>query len=447
MFQTKHTVAIIGYPNVGKSCLSNRISQDFRRSLVIDEPGITRDHLISLCEWLNRRFWLIDTGGIEFKPNTSITKQVQSQVIYAIQAAQLVLLVFDNNDQIGIREQHLIQRLLKMKVKLIFVITKCDNLIKQNLSYKTVLPAKIPLIYVSAVSGVNIETLITKIINELQICESQSADKPENELKFALVGKTNAGKSSIAQLLTKNVNRFVISKERNTTRDSLDERFTYHNQEFCLIDTPGLKLYRGQKWIENILYYSYLRSIKAIVESDLVLLIMDITSNLTRQHHKMLTLISSEKKLLILVLNKCDLLSDREIQAKVAEVKKAVSYISWIRIVKICAHENSSATLIKETMLEIWKRNKIYLNRTIMNKFTQQMLQNAQLPRRGKKTLKIHYIYQKKSPQVVKKFIVFVNNIELVTPAFKRFLINNFYAGLTQYLKFLPIELAFMSKR
>lgn len=308
--------------------------RDARGSLVYDQPRITRDHLIKESKWLGRKFWLIDTGGIQFKPQTNLDVQVQSQVEYAINHADLLLLVFSNHEQIGEREQRLITWLLRFADKLIIVITKSDQAGSENSYYQFNLPAKIPLLFVSAITNRNIDQLFNSIIDKLQIKQAdeiatgEETEESDNQIKFALVGKTNAGKSCLSQLITQNRNRFVTSQTENTTRDTLTEPFLALGESFQLVDTPGLRIYHGKKKIsDQILYYAYLRSLKAVIDSKLVLLIIDITKPITRQHKKIAAFILSEYKLVIIILNKQDLLVKSAIKERVAHVQKMFVFL------------------------------------------------------------------------------------------------------------------------
>ena len=270
-------VVIVGKPNVGKSTLFNRLIRQ-RKSIVEDQPGVTRDRIYGAVDWLGKKFDLIDTGGLTIK-NSPFQKNIEIQVGYAIEQADLILFIVSNKEGINADDHYIVKLLKKYKnKKVLLVVNKIEN--NDNInerSYYSFGYGK-PF-YISAEHSIGIGDLLDEIIKTIKLSESKNTTK-NNNLTFCIIGKPNVGKSTLTNTIL-NEERVLVSPIPNTTRDSINTNFKYNGKLYTIIDTAGIR--RKGKIIEKIEKYSVLRTQSAVAESKIILLMLDGSQEFSEQ--------------------------------------------------------------------------------------------------------------------------------------------------------------------
>lgn len=291
-------VALVGKPNVGKSSLFNRIL-GFKKAIVDDAPGITRDRNYATASWVGRNFSVIDTGGILKNIDIPFQEVINQQVNYAIEEADIILFIVSQKEGIDAHDQY-IAKLLKTKAKnkkIILVVNKTENYNHNN--DKIFFNLKFGSFYpISCTHGIGLGDLLDEIVKRL---DKTPERKDEESFKFCIVGRPNVGKSSLVNALI-GQNRVIVSPIANATRDSIDCKFRYHGKSYTIIDTAGIR--RKGKMSENVDRYSYLRTQQAIERSDLIIVMLDGSEEFNEQDEVIAGLAHSANIPTIIVVNK-----------------------------------------------------------------------------------------------------------------------------------------------
>lgn len=327
-------IAIVGRPNVGKSSLFNRILGE-RLSITDDKPGVTRDRIYAKGSWLSKEFYMIDTGGIEIK-DAPFSKEIEAQVEVATKEADVIIFVVDCRTSVTDDDNYIAKMLYRTNKPVVLAVNKVDDQkFKDNIYDFYSLGFGEP-IAVSSVHGIGVGNLLDEVINHFPTKQEQ---KEEEGIKFSLVGRPNVGKSSLTNVLL-NENRVIVSPIAGTTRDAIDSTFIYNGDKYVVIDTAGLKK-RG-KIYENTDKYSAIRSIDAIIRSDVVLLVLDASTGIIDQDTHIGEYIEEYNKPCIIVVNKWDLIEKNSNTMKEfeEEVRKKFKYLDYAPIVFLSAKEN-----------------------------------------------------------------------------------------------------------
>ena len=302
-------VAIVGRPNVGKSTLFNRLTQS-RRAIVSDVAGTTRDRQYGKCSWSGREFSVVDTGGWVVKSDDIFEDAIRKQVLVASDEADLVLFLVDIETGVTDWDEDVAKILRRAKLPVILVANKVDN---SGMAYASAEFYKLGLgdpQCISAATGGGTGDLLDLIITKLP---ADDKDDLEDELpRFAVVGRPNAGKSSIVNAFL-GEDRNIVTEIAGTTRDSIYTRFNKFGFDFYLVDTAGIR--RKNKVSEDLEFYSVMRSIRAIENSDVCILMIDATRGIEAQDMNIFQLIQRNNKSLVVVVNKWDLVEDKSQQA------------------------------------------------------------------------------------------------------------------------------------
>lgn len=435
--EKKITIALVGRQNVGKSTLFNRLL-GYKKSVVSDISHTTRDSVYGITKWNDVEYEIIDTGGIEVKTQkNSIIDKIKIQARISIFESDIIFYVIDNN--IGIQKEDLIiyKMIYKSKKPLVLVINKVDDIKKINYDVEK-FPAKTKL-YVSAIHGKNVYQLFEQC-EKIQIIKQANASKNiEPFFSFSFVGLTNAGKSSLFNLLIKK-NKNIVSWEENTTRDSLNYFFKHSEHILEIIDTPGLRIQNITK--DELLYYSYLRSFQTIKNSDIVLFIIDVSKKLSKQIKKIFFYIVQLQKPCIILLNKVDLVSKSHVVNYIklfnSDIPVSINYI----FLPISVLNNKNIEIIFEKMFFIKQKLNMIISTSKINKFIVEF-QSNHFVNDSKISLKIYY---GTSVNVRNKiiFTFFINSKKLIKKNylifFKKQLITTFD------LKYIPIDIKFKER-
>ena len=431
----KNVVAIIGKPNVGKSTLFNKIISK-RKSIVFDEPGVTRERLYEEAYWSGHKFKLIDTGGITIEEN-DFKKLIKVQAQIAIDESNVIIFILNGKEELTTEDYYISDLLRKSGKKIIVAINKLDGetYIEPSiykLGYENIFP-------ISAIHGNGIGNLLDEVLNNLNVNENQN--NQENIFKLTLLGKPNVGKSTILNLLT-NENRSIVSDIAGTTRDSVSSIITINNEKFEIIDTAGIK--RKSKLLDSIEHYSLIRANNSLEEADLCLLILDATEDVTLFQQNIIGLAYEQKKPLIIVVNKWDLIdkNSETMDKYKKDLLKKLKFVDWAPIVFISALNNQRINKLKDLIFEV----KVNISRMINTNQLNQLIVTAQIIKPASsingRRLSIKFIKQVQAK--IPTFLLFVNNKKLAHFTYLRYIENQ----IRQNYNFsgTPIELILKNK-
>ena len=417
---SKPTVAIVGRPNVGKSTFFNYIIGQ-RISIVEDIPGVTRDRIYADAEWRGRKFSLIDTAGIEEKTDDIIISGMREQANIAIGVADVILFITDMQAGITAADREIAQILRKSKKPVILVCNKADNYGKTsddiyefyNLGLGTPFP-------VSATNALGIGDLLDEVYENLP--EENENDDESNIIKVAIIGKPNAGKSSLVNKIL-GESRVIVSDIAGTTRDAIDSEFENEFGKYVFIDTAGIR--RKSKVNESIEKFSVMRTLYAIERADVCLMMIDATEGVTDQDAKIAGEAHEAGKGIILVINKWDEIEkdDHTMEKFKKEVYNKLSYLTYAPILFISAKTGQRVNKLYELINFVADQNAMRVTTSMLNQVLNEALAIVQPPSDKGKRLKVYYMTQASTKPPT--FIVFVNSKDLFHFSYERYLINH----------------------
>ncbi|MDR0940167.1 MAG: ribosome biogenesis GTPase Der [Mediterranea sp.] len=413
-------VAIVGRPNVGKSTLFNRLTQT-RRAIVNEEAGTTRDRQYGKSEWLGREFSVVDTGGWVVNSDDVFEEEIRKQVLLAVEEADVILFVVDVMNGLTDLDTQVATILRRTKQPVIVVANKTDN---YDLQYNAAEFYKLGLgdpNCVSAVSGSGTGDLMDLIVSKFRKENDEILD--EDIPRFAVVGRPNAGKSSIVNAFI-GEERNIVTEIAGTTRDSIYTRYSKFGFDFYLVDTAGIR--KKNKVNEDLEYYSVVRSIRAIENSDVCILMLDATRGIESQDLNIFSLIQRNQKGIVVVVNKWDLVPNKDTKViKTFEEAIRARFAPFVDFPIIFA-----SALTKQRILKVLEEARtVYGNRTTkiptarLNEEMLPLIEAYPPPSNKGKYIKIKYITQLPNTQVP-SFVYFANLPQYVKEPYKRFLEN-----------------------
>ncbi len=408
-------IAIVGRPNVGKSTLINRILGE-RKSIVDDMAGVTRDRIYFDAVWQDKPFIMIDTGGIITDDTESeFVQNIFTQAKIAIEEADLILFVVDAKSGISPYDKDIANILRREKKKVILVANKVDSIDEiTNISdfYELCLgePQAVSALHGSGGVG-DLLDLITEDI------EKQSGYDDSEKIKVAIVGKPNAGKSSILNSIL-NENRAIVSDVSGTTRDSINSEITYKDQEFILIDTAGIR--KKSKVSYGIEAFAVDRALRSIREADVAVIVIDAVENISDQDKKIMQTVEEAGVGVIVAFNKWDLIQNVQTHKYEKEVENEIPFLSYAKKLFISAKTGKRlTTILDEAMAVAAERNK-RISTGILNKVINESIElNPPASVKGKR-LRVYYSTQVKAKPPT--FALFVNNVDLLRDSYKKYL-------------------------
>ncbi|MGJ8634362.1 MAG: ribosome biogenesis GTPase Der [Luteolibacter sp.] len=430
------TVAIVGRPNVGKSALFNRLAGR-KISIVHDQPGVTRDRIAAPCTITGHPCTLIDTGGIGSTLEDGFAEQVTIEADIAMQTADLILFLVDAQEGLTPVDQALAQKLRKAKPHVVLVINKVDH-DKHEASFSDFSRLGIDdSVFVSAEHGRNFSELIDKMDETLEPLATEEEEIMEVVekvgIKLAIIGRPNAGKSSLINKILKD-ERTIVSNIAGTTRDAVDLPYSFNGENFTLIDTAGLRP-RGKR-DNSVEVFSAIRSEKAIRRADLCVLVIDLAAGVTAQDRKIAQLIVEEKKPCLVVLNKFDLYHPgADYKERIAEaeehVKRELFFLSYAPFVACSAKTGDSTDHVLKKAISIKKSSQDIPGTGKLNRYLQAaMLKNPPPTDNKAKRIKLYYattaINEKYTVIPVPTIVLFVNDKHLMKDSYEAYLGNQF---------------------
>ena len=434
----KQVVAIVGRPNVGKSTLFNKLIGD-RLSIVKNEPGVTRDRLYREMEWSGKEFLLVDTGGLEPKTDDFMMNKIKEQAQVAIDEADVVIFLVDGKAGITGLDEDVANVLRKKDKKVVVAVNKIDNYMRdqENILEFYALGFE-DVIGISGEHKINLGDLLDAVISKFDRKKEKSR---EEGLKIAVLGRPNAGKSSLVNKLL-NEERSIVSDIAGTTRDSIDSSLKYDGETYTLIDTAGIR--KQSKIEDSIEYYSVLRAVKSIKRADVCVLMLDATELLTEQDKRVAGLIYDERKPVIIAINKWDLIEkDNTSVKKFTELVKAdLPFLSYAPIITISALTGKRTINILEQAKFINEEYHKKITTGLLNQILSEMIAQNPVPTRKGRAVKINYATQ--VGEAPPRFVFFSNNPELIHFSYQRYIENK----LREYFGFegCPIDIVFNKK-
>jgi GTPase len=348
------TIAIVGRPNVGKSTLFNRLVGR-RVAITLKEPGTTRDRIIQQGEWLGRRYWVIDTGGLMPDSEEIIEKEIDVQVGLAIEEADIVLLLTDGREGLNPVDREIAARLKRKKKQFLLVVNKADTPeVRNSLSefYQLGVPEFFPI---SAEHGIGVDDVLDKIF---ALLPEPATEQSRTDIKLVILGRPNVGKSSYLNALL-GYYRAIVTEIPGTTRDSIEATFSYEDKNYLIVDTAGIR--RKSRVDESIEYYSVVRAIRNIGEGDVCLLVLDVREGIAVQDKRIAALVAQRGKGLVIIANKVDLIAGNALKPVREWLRDTIPYIHHVPIVFTSALANTSILEVIAAANRVFERGGVRL--------------------------------------------------------------------------------------
>ena len=414
-------VAIVGRPNVGKSTLFNRLTKS-RQAIVSEQAGTTRDRQYGKCEWNGKEFSVVDTGGWVVNSDDVFEEEIRKQVLVATEEADLLLFLVDVQNGVTDWDEDVSLILRRTKLPVILVANKVDNNNQQYDAYEFYKLGLGEPLCISSASGSGTGDLLDLVLDRLQNVKDEE-DVEDGIPRFAVVGRPNAGKSSIINAFI-GEDRHIVTEIAGTTRDSIYTRYDKFGFDFYLVDTAGIR--RKNKVSEDLEFYSVMRSIRAIENSDVCILMIDATRGIESQDMNIFQLIQKNNKSLVVVVNKWDLVEDKsQIVIKTFEnaIRERMAPFTDFPIIFASALTKQRIFKVLETAKQVYMNRKLKIGTTKLNEVMLPIIEATPPPSIKGKYIKIKYCSQLPNTQIP-SFVFYANLPQYVKEAYRRFLEN-----------------------
>ena len=409
-------IAIVGRPNVGKSTFFNKVVGR-KVSITEDRPGVTRDRLYADAEWRGRIFSLVDTGGIELKSDDIMWKHIKKQAEVAIDTANVILFFVDGREGLTTSDYDVADMLRKSKKPVILVVNKIDEYSEEKVFefYSLGLGDPYP---VSSEHGKGIGDVLDECVSYFE----KNAGEEDDSLKIAVVGKPNAGKSSIVNRLL-GFERTIVTDMAGTTRDAIDTRFDYDGKAYTIIDTAGIR--KKAKVEDDVEYYSVMRAFDAVRRADVCLLVVDATEGLTEQDTKIIGYVHEQGKPSLVVMNKWDLIEKdtNTINKFEDKLKEDLKFMDYFRSVYVSAKTGQRAEKIMKEVDRVFENAQRRIPTGTLNDLISDTVRANEPPSYNGRRLKVYYSSQVSVAPPT--FVLFVNSCDLMHFSYERFLENS----------------------
>ena len=416
---SKPVVAIVGRPNVGKSTFFNYIVGQ-RISIVEDTPGVTRDRVYAESNWRGRDFTVIDTAGIEELTGDTIVNQMREQVDIAISVADVIIFLTDIKQGITAADEEIATLLKKSKKPIVLVCNKADNFGKDPMElyefYNLGIGTPLPL---SAANAIGVGDVLDAIYEKFP--DENEQDSDSEVIKVAIIGKPNAGKSSLVNKIL-GENRVIVSDVAGTTRDAIDSEYENEYGKYVFIDTAGIR--RKSKVKENIEKYSVMRSNLAIKRADVCIMMVDATEGVSEQDSKILGEAHEAGKGIIIAVNKWDEIEkdNYTLEKFKKDVYNEFPFATYAPIIFISAKTGQRVNKLFEMINNVANQNALRVSTAVLNQVINEAIAVVQPPSDKGKRLKIFYGTQASTKPPT--FVIFVNKKELFHFSYERYLVN-----------------------
>ena len=415
----KPLVAVVGRPNVGKSTLFNKISGQ-RISIVEDTPGVTRDRIYADVSWLDKHFTLIDTGGIEPKADDEILAQMRRQAQLAIEMADVVIMMVNVKDGVTANDLDVAAMLLKAKKKIVLAVNKVDNIGEPPMEFYEFYNLGLgDPIAISSTHGLGVGDLLDEVTHMFP--EDADTNEDEDEIKVAVIGRPNAGKSSLINRIL-GEDRVIVSDVAGTTRDAIDSHYEKNGDKFLFIDTAGMRK-RG-KIDENVERYSVVRSLAAVDRSDVCVIMIDASEGITEQDTKIAGYAHEQGRACIFAVNKWDIVNknDKTMKEFQNRLREEFAFMSYAAMVFISAKTGQRVDKLLEEIKKVNEQHKRRITTGMLNDVLNEATAKQQPPSDKGRRLRLYYGTQASTAPPT--FVLFANSRELFHYSYLRFIEN-----------------------
>ncbi len=431
-------VAVVGRPNVGKSTLVNRIAEN-NEAIVHEMRGVTRDRSYHRADWNGRDFTLIDTGGIEMGDDDRFQSSIRSQALMATEEADVIILLVDGSAGMNADDQEVARLLRRSKKPLFLAVNKLDNPVDDLAMWEFMQLGVGEPWPISATHGHCTGDLLDAVVAALPD-ESESADDGVETIDVAIIGRPNAGKSSLTNKLTNN-ERSIVSDIAGTTRDAIDTLVEHEGRFYNIVDTAGMR--RKSVIDEDVEYYGFVRSLRAIDRAQVVVLVIDSTLGLTDQDQRVAGMAVERGCAMVVVLNKWDLVEGPEAKQEIRDrIEDRMTYVGYAPVIAISALSGKNVHRIWQAVDKAHANYTGHISTARLNIWLQEIRDFGHTVSKGKKLLKLKYCTQSgvEPPQ----FTFFCNHPDIVEPAFERYLENRLRKSFD--LEGTPVRFKFKKK-
>lgn len=434
-------VAVVGRPNVGKSTFVNRIAEA-DEAIVHEMRGVTRDRSYHKADWNGIEFKLIDTGGIEMGTEDQFQGSIRSQAFEATNEADVIVFIVDGKTGINADDEEVARILRKTSKPVLLAVNKLDTPNKLDELwefYQLGLGDPFPI---SATHGHGTGDLLDEVVDHLRKVDCSFEDEEDDEdiINVAIIGRPNAGKSSLTNRLTNN-DRSIVSDVAGTTRDAVDTVVVHDGKKYRIVDTAGLR--RKSQIDEDVEYYGFVRAMRAIDRADVALLVIDGSIGLTDQDQRVAGFAAERGCAMIIVLNKWDLVEGPEAKAEVRErIEDRMTFVGYAPVVATCALTGKKVDRIWDAVDKAYAGFSQTISTNKLNSWLSSIRETGHTVSQGKAVLRMKYVTQ--TGTCPPHFTVFVNRPDLVTDNYERFLENRLRK--TFDLEGTPIRLKFKKK-
>ncbi len=428
-------VCLIGKPNVGKSTIFNKLIKE-KKSIIMDEPGITRDRIYGVVEFNDKKFSLIDTGGL-INTSEDFNKEIKMQAELAIDASDLILFVVDGKFGLDATDFYIKDLLRRTKKEVIVLVNKMDNKERLENIYEFYELGFDKVIPVSGEHNIGFREVLEEITKDIN-----SNDTEENHIpRFCIIGRPNVGKSSLVNAIL-NEERAIVSSVAGTTRDALDTKFTYDKKEYIIVDTAGLR--KKGRIYENVEKYSYLRSIRAIEESDVCVVVINAEEGILEHDKHILGYAIDAGKGIVLAVNKWDKVSDPDSSIKTwkKKITNEFQFAPYVKVVFLSALTKKRIHTLMPEIISAYENNHKEIKTSLLNNVIMDAVSFKIPPSYKGKRLKIYFVSE--TGVNPPKFTFQVNNKGLLHFSYERYLENKLRENFD--LTGTPIILQFKNK-
>ena len=408
----------MGRPNVGKSTLFNKIVGK-RIAIVEDTPGVTRDRIYADAEWLNYKFTLIDTGGIEPESEDIIAKQMRRQAELAIETANVIIFIVDGRAGITAADEEVADMLRRCKKPIVLVVNKVDHPKFEESIYDFYSLGIGTPISISAEQGLGMGDMLDEVVAGFS---AMGDDEEEHSIGIAVVGRPNVGKSSLVNALL-GEERTIVSNVPGTTRDAIDSPFTYGGKDYTLIDTAGIRRKRAIE-DETVERYSVIRSLAAIRRCDIALIVVDAERGLSEQDVRIAGYVHEEGKASVLVVNKWDAIEKDTytVEKFKKEMLADLAFMSYVPMLFISAKTGQRVQKVMEMASFAYEQNSIRITTGKLNDIVNEAITMNDPPVNNGRRLRVYYSTQVSTCPPT--FVIFVNEPDLMHFSYRRYLEN-----------------------
>lgn len=431
-------VAIVGRPNVGKSTLVNRLAEN-NEAIVHEMRGVTRDRSYHEADWNGRDFTLIDTGGIEMGSDDAFQGSITSQALVAADEADVILFLVDGRVGVNADDEAVASILRRSSKPVILVANKIENLKDENDLWEFLQLGLGEARPVSALHGTGTGDLLDEVVSHFPE-ETGEEEEELDSINVAIIGRPNAGKSSLTNKMT-NGDRSIVSNVAGTTRDAIDTTVEHDGSLYTIVDTAGLR--KKSVIDEDVEYYGFVRAMRAIDRAQVVLLVIDSTLGLTDQDQRVAGMAAERGCAMVVILNKWDLVEGPEAKADVRErVEDRLTFVGYAPVIAISALSGKNVHRIWDAVDEAYENYSKVVSTSRLNNWLQDIRDFGHTVSKGKRILKLKYVTQTGAEPPF--FTFFCNHPDLVEPSFERYLENR----LRQAFGFVgtPIRMKFKKK-